>query len=78
MKCPNCDSVMREPKANEVGNSYNLICGCCGTTDEDITEQNRELIEDLNQNKGYAWLELEKLAEDIREWIKKDKERYYS
>jgi hypothetical protein len=42
-----------------------------------MNKQNKELIDDLfNQN--YGWAELEELSEDIKEWIKKDKKRYYS
>ena len=42
-----------------------------------MLKENRELIEDLNL-RGYAWEELEQLSEDIKEWIRKDKVRYYN
>jgi hypothetical protein len=42
-----------------------------------MNKQNRELIEELF-NTNYGWAELEELSEDILEWVKKDKKRYYS
>lgn len=40
-----------------------------------MNKENEKLIEELNEN--YGWIELEQLSEDIKEWIKKDKVRYY-
>lgn len=42
-----------------------------------MNNENKELIEDLF-NTTYGWEELEELADDIKEWIKKDKHRYYN
>lgn len=41
-----------------------------------MEQRNKELIESLLDS--YGWIELEQLSEDILEWIKKDKERYYN
>jgi len=38
-------------------------------------EENRILIDNLTKNNNYGYLELEDLAEDIREWIKEDREK---
>jgi hypothetical protein len=42
-----------------------------------MIKQNKELIDELFNLKGYGWEELEELSEDIKKWINKDKIRYY-
>lgn len=42
-----------------------------------MNKRNKELIDELFNLRDYGWIELEQLSQDILEWIKKDKERYY-